>query len=277
LGTGGDPAEADSRSAGDSTSAGLGRRTLVAVVALTVAWGAIAVVARFWYTASQSGRLLDWSMVGLTIAVLWAGTALIAAGAGSRLSGRGQIVGEVVADAGVALITGAVIGLVLFFAQNGVEEDRFTREQRRDNVRFVREVVVQPDAPTKPFATLDLRDADLGGLDLSDADLSDAILADAYLADADLSGANLSHADLSDAYLADAELSGANLYRADLTEAYLVGADLSGANLGGADLTLTALTDANLTGARCGRNPITHEIEPTRDDYGTPEFTCPGQ
>jgi uncharacterized protein YjbI with pentapeptide repeats len=56
-----------------------------------------------------------------------------------------------------------------------VEEDRIEREIRQDNVRFIREVAIQLDAPTKPFAGFDLQDAQLVGLDLT-ADLANADL-----------------------------------------------------------------------------------------------------
>ena len=92
--------------------AGPGHRTAAVAVVVTVARG-VAVAA-----------YIRWGIVSLTIAVLGAGVALVIAGVRARVSRRGPVVGEVLSDAGVALMTGAVLGLVLYFAQNAVEEDR---------------------------------------------------------------------------------------------------------------------------------------------------------
>jgi uncharacterized protein YjbI with pentapeptide repeats len=211
-----------------------------------------------------------WSAIGVSVV----GIALIAlgvwVGSGTSNSRRRQLVAGLSGDAGIALVTGAVVGVVIFLAQETFEddrfdaqetfeEDRFDRDVRRDNVLFVREVATQVDPKSKPFAGLDLREAQLAGLDISDADLSDADLTDADLTGADLSGADLSDADLSgadlsdavlsDAVLSGAVLSGAVLSDADLTGAYLLFADLTGAYLFVADLTGAALADADLTGA----------------------------
>jgi uncharacterized protein YjbI with pentapeptide repeats len=195
-----------------------------------------------------------WQMVGLAVVVLVVGLGLVAGSVWGRLSRQGStfvaVVSEVTTDAGIALMTGAVLGLVLFAAQDRVEENRFAREQRleedrivrevrRDNVRFVREVATQRDAPAKPFAGLDLQDAEFAGLSLVDADFTEA----------DLRGANLTEANLTGADLPGADLEGADLSGADLTEVVLIGADLKGANLTGADLTGADLFEANLTRA----------------------------
>jgi hypothetical protein len=76
---------------------------------------------------------------------------------------------EVAKDAGIALLTGAALGLVIYPVEenrfdrarafedarirreHAREEVRAEREVRRDNIRFVREVVTQSDASTKPF------------------------------------------------------------------------------------------------------------------------------
>jgi uncharacterized protein YjbI with pentapeptide repeats len=207
--------------------------------------------------------------VWLTIGVSVVGMGLIAVGVwiGSATSNsrRHQLVASLASDAGVALVTGAVVGVVIFLAtdslernlldaQETFEEDRFERDVRRDNLRFVREVATQVGPKTKPFAGLDLREGHLAGLDLSEADLEAADLADADLTDADLSGADLTGADLTGADLSGADLSGADLTGADLTGTHLVHADLSGADLTDADLPdanllKARLTDADLTDA----------------------------
>jgi len=196
-------------------------------------------------------------------------------------------IGDASRDAGVALVTGAVLGLVLlpvdedrFVREQSLEdariereqrreEDRTEREERRDNLRFVRDLATERDPVAKPFASLDLREADLAGLDLSGADLRSSDLRGASLWFTDLSGAdltltNLSGTDLSktplrEAVLLTADLSDADLRGVVLTDAALLTADLTDAdltnsvawraNLSGANLTATRLNNADLTGA----------------------------
>jgi uncharacterized protein YjbI with pentapeptide repeats len=223
--------------------------------------------------------------VWLTIGVSVVGMGLIAVGVwiGSATSNsrRHQLVASLASDAGVALVTGAVVGVVIFLAtdslernlldaQETFEEDRFERDVRRDNLRFVREVATQVGPKTKPFAGLDLREGHLAGLDLSEADLKGADLADADLTradltDADLSlvdltGADLTGAHLTRADLVHADLTGANLEAADLTRADLTDADLPHANLLDANLTAADLTDADLTDADVTRADLTEAI-----------------
>jgi uncharacterized protein YjbI with pentapeptide repeats len=240
------------------------------------------------WVAARRASALEW--VALAACVLSAGLGFIALGVRLRLRGandaRRLVAGELAADAGLALVTGAVVGLVSFAAtqdleqglldvQEGLEEDRFERDARRDNVRFVREVTTQADVRDKPFAELDLRGAELGGLDLSQADFRGADLAnaslrradltDADLIGADLTGADLSYADLTGADLTDASLKRANLYyttlaspglllvadltRADLTEASLSSANIIDATLRGADLSRADLRNAGVVRA----------------------------
>jgi uncharacterized protein YjbI with pentapeptide repeats len=202
--------------------------------------------------------------VWLAIGVSVVGIGLIAVGvwvgSGASNSRRHQLVASLASDAGVALVTGAVVGVVIFLAtdslernlldaQETFEEDRFERDVRRDNLRFVREVATQVGPKTKPFAGLDLREGHLAGLDLSEADLAGADLAGADLAGADLTGADLAGADLTGADLAGADLTDVHLVEADLTGANLKAADLPGADLTDADLLGADLTDADLTDA----------------------------
>lgn len=174
-------------------------------------------------------------------------------------------------DIGVALVTGGIISLILFGAterleqgllrsQAELDENRFERDVRRDNVRFVRETVTQPNPTTKPFAGLDLSDADLSGLDLTNsnlegatldrADLSNANLDEANLEDASLRDANLTGVDLRYAILSRANLEGSTLAPVNLSGAQLEDADLSGTDLRGASLDLANMRGADLSGAR---------------------------
>ena len=143
--------------------------------------------------------------------------------------------------------------------QNQLTQDLAKASEIQENVRFVRQVVIDNRAP-KPFRGLNLRRATLSGLDLacenhkavpstSCADLEGADLIGADLFSTDLFGADLIAAKLAFAVLAHADLEGAGLSLADLTGADLEYADLKGAFLEGANLDDALLTWADLTGA----------------------------
>jgi hypothetical protein len=133
--------------------------------------------------------------------------------------------------------------------QDRAARDLATANEIQENVRFVRQVVID-NAAEKPFRALNLSGASLGSLDLACEDFKHyppTGCADLILAD--LRGANLRFADLRGADLRFADLTSANLSFADLTDANLTSANLSFADLTGADLTLANLNLANLTGA----------------------------
>lgn len=142
--------------------------------------------------------------------------------------------------------------------QDQLARDLETASEIQENVRFVRQVVID-NAAERPFAGLKLRGAVLGGLDLGcDRDpkilqpLSSvagrgtdcAIFYGANLDDADLDGASLRGAILSKASLVGASLILANLELADLRVADLRGADLRGADLSGARLSAVCYDSA---------------------------------
>jgi len=169
--------------------------------------------------------------------------------------GDASFVGKIAANAGLAVLTGAIIAVPIFVATQSIEDNRIAEARRlehqastdairRDNIRLVREIATQPVVLLKPFGKLDLRQAQLSKLDLSGADLHGADLRGAYMFDADLSGANIVYARLSKANLHATNMHGAQLIHADLRGARLEGAVLNGANLHGA-----TLTDADLTNA----------------------------
>ena len=96
------------------------------------------------------------------------------------------------------------VALALFGVQSYFEGQRELREVVRDDLRFVRETVVQTagvENPVKPFSGLQLGDQLLIGLDLSGADLDNTNLENADLANANLEGADLEGADLVNANL----------------------------------------------------------------------------
>jgi hypothetical protein len=192
----------------------------------------------------------------LAIGVSVVGIGLIAVGvwvgSGASNSRRHQLVASLASDAGVALVTGAAVGVVIFLATDSLSatSSLLKKPSRRiaSNATFAvttfgsferwrHKLVPRPS----PFAGLDLREGHLAGLDLSEADLAGADLAgadltDVHLVEAALTGANLKAADLPGADLTDADLLGADLTDADLTDADLSDADLSDANLNDAIL-----------------------------------------
>ena len=160
---------------------------------------------------------------------------------GSWLGRTGSVIGRVPTpagvptnwrDVGVALVTGALIGGFVLWAEQSrederaafaqqleddraaqtqqLEDDRTLRAEMLENTRFTRQLAID-QAETKPLAGLYLSGASLGGLDLSGADLRGADLSGADLRETDLTGADLSEADLSGANMIWAELVGARL------------------------------------------------------------------
>jgi uncharacterized protein YjbI with pentapeptide repeats len=212
------------------------------------------------WVVTRPGSPWIWPLVGF---LGIGGAALAVVGwwlrVGAAQSDAASVGGELASEAGIALATSAAVGAVLFLATQSLEANLFERDTRADNVRFVREVATEREPSIKPFAGLELREAQLAGLDLSNARLSDADLTAADLTRADLRNAELISADAADAILTSVnlrnadlthiDLSGADLDGADLSPTYLSGADLSGASLRDASLTGSDLHDANLTEA----------------------------
>jgi hypothetical protein len=151
--------------------------------------------------------------VWLAIGVSVVGIGLIAVGvwvgSGASNSRRHQLVASLASDAGVALVTGAVVGVVIFLATDSLSatSSMLKKPSRRiaSNATFAvttfgsferwrHKLVPRPS----PFAGLDLREGHLAGLDLSEADLTGADLTDVHLVEADLTGAKLNDAILED-------------------------------------------------------------------------------
>ena len=164
-----------------------------------------------------------------------------------------------------ALLFAGLLGVVLLWGINRIENRRADEAERLENLRFVRTAAADRGADRElRFRGLDLEGMHLAGLDLSGADLSGADLTGANLSDVDLTGADLtsalltsaalSHANLTSATLIFANLAGADLGAADLTDATLIEADLTAANLSsadleGADLSFAVLVDSDLSSA----------------------------
>lgn len=191
------------------------------------------------------------------------GLVLLVLSLGLVASGRHASIGELTGNAAVGLLTGVLVGMAVFAAtrglenqllnaQNSFEEDRFARDSRRDDLRFVREVVLQPNASLKPFSGLELGGAPLSGFNLSDADLDRSDLSAAELIDTDLSGASLINAELRDAVLLGADLTGARISGADFSGASLDRVSLVNVEASRANFHNAVLCEADLSGASFG-------------------------
>ena len=109
--------------------------------------------------------------------------------------------------------------------QDDLARDLANQAEVLENTRFVRQIATSEGDTPKPFASINLRGAELGGLHLrctelrrhlGCADFSNADLGEANLAFTDLRGAGLEEADLHKATLDMADLTGASLFEANL-------------------------------------------------------------
>ncbi len=178
---------------------------------------------------------------------------------------------------GGELVVGLLIALLAYGLTFDLEKRLADRQDRLENLRFVREHAA-PEL-RKPFRSLDLRGATLTGLDLTcAADKSSqrlgkepqpgqaeagtdgpfaedfespqcADLEQADLTEAEMSFTRLTGADLQEVQAARSSLVGADLASSSLKEADLRDADLSGANLTNATLERARLIGTNLTAA----------------------------
>lgn len=148
------------------------------------------------------------------------------------------------------------IGLCLATLQFWMDDRRSDREQRQDNLRFVRELSLDPDSTRGrlPFRSIDLTGMNLSLLSLPDADFSGALLDDAVFEGADLSGglfagASLRGADLRDVKLFGALFDAATFDGASLEHATVTNGTLVGSSFQGTDFTDVYLWKVNVDGA----------------------------
>jgi uncharacterized protein YjbI with pentapeptide repeats len=150
------------------------------------------------------------------------------------------------------IVLALIIGGALLAIQTYLDSVAANRDERRENLRFVRE---HAGANAEPghFVSIDLEDQNLSGLILDDADFFRANLAGANFDFANLrDGTSMSHADLTGASFAAAALPRVNLDWANATNAVFTGAvmvdvQLNGANVRGADFSGADLRGARLT------------------------------
>ncbi|WP_372699731.1 pentapeptide repeat-containing protein [Arthrobacter sp. JSM 101049] len=136
------------------------------------------------------------------------------------------------------LIAALLVGILSLQIQAGLDDRRSDQDDRRENVRFVRDRSSE-QVLDRPFRSIDLKGQLMPGLKLNKADFQGA----------NLSGANLEKTDLSDADFLDADLTGAKFFLAQLDSADFRDADLVGADFRFADLTDADLRSTDLSGA----------------------------
>jgi uncharacterized protein YjbI with pentapeptide repeats len=162
------------------------------------------------------------------------------------------------ADVGVALMTGAVVAIVVLLLEVSTQlrfndiESRRAKDQARQALLL--QVAVADHLAGARFSNEDLHDFYFVSKDLTDANFSGANLRNAIFISATLVSAHLDHADLRGANLSAANLQEADLSKANLTggailsQACLQGTDLQGATMTGADLSSSNTSFAKYDG-----------------------------
>lgn len=144
---------------------------------------------------------------------------------------------------GIALVTAAVISVVIFVLQI-LGEDRLRRDDAKREDQVANQALrLQLALSTGPLMFMDLTGEDLRKVNLVQKNLTQAIFDGADLREANLRGARLVRARFS-----NAKLGRANLYRAKLQRATLDGATLDEAIMSEANLSRAILRDAHLVG-----------------------------
>jgi uncharacterized protein YjbI with pentapeptide repeats len=103
--------------------------------------------------------------------------------------------------------------------QDRLSRDLANQAEVLENTRFVRSIATSKEETPKPFASINLRGAELGGLELGCNPRTP------------LGCADFRKADLQEANLTTAGFAGAGFWEADLRKANLTGTDLSSAFL----------------------------------------------
>lgn len=154
------------------------------------------------------------------------------------------------------LVAVLILGLQLIFEDRAtdrqVERDasQALREERLENLRFVRDRSSRDIVVDRPFAGLDLTDQDLTGLQLQNADFTGAVLDGADLTTANLAGAVFDHASMRETSLWGAVLTSADFYQTDL----------SSADLGSTSIHKTVFYEAKMQAANFGQADIARTI-----------------
>lgn len=154
---------------------------------------------------------------------------------------RSRLKGELL----VALVVGSLISAATIAVQAKLDGDAAARAedlaeraevaaQRRDDLRFVREVASAPGAAARPFDGLDLTEANISGLPLG-CDMPPAPDCASFVRTT-LKQASLVGADLRGARFQVSNAASASFARADLRRAYFDTSDLASTDFEQADL-----------------------------------------
>lgn len=145
----------------------------------------------------------------------------------------------------MALVVGSLISAATIAVQAEIDGNAAAREekladqaelaaQRRDDLRFVREVAAAPGAAARPFDGLDLTEANIAGLPLG-CDAPPALDCASFVRTT-LTQASFVGADLRGARFQVSYAESASFAYADLRRAYFDTSDLASANFEQADL-----------------------------------------
>jgi uncharacterized protein YjbI with pentapeptide repeats len=222
-------------------------------------------VAKWWQT--QKGDLVKDAIIGFLVGVV---LFLGACWWDARLQARQDALASRIAD-----------------RQDDLARDLANQAEVLENTRFVRSIATSKEETPKPFASINLRGAELGGLnlgcsprtllgcadfrksDLQEANLTTASFAGAGFWEADLRKANLTGTDFSAAIFKDANLDGAAtvqsagfqralLIRTTFVQARLERAAFSNANLTDVKADEALLSYGDFRNAYLRRSRLTH-------------------
>ncbi|MCY1233405.1 Pentapeptide repeats (8 copies) [compost metagenome] len=140
---------------------------------------------------------------------------------------------DIIAGIISGLVSGTLLSVVALTWDNNIA----VRQERAEDLRFVRDVYLQGDVPAMPFQGVDLEGMSLKGLHFG---CKDKELVERCLVYADFTGAKLKNANMSTMDLSWADFSGADLEGTNFSNSDLGGANFRGArNLDKANLTNT--------------------------------------
>jgi hypothetical protein len=175
--------------------------------------GRPAAVATWWET--QKGELARDAIIGFVVGVvLFVGACWWDA----RLQARQDALASAIANRQDELAK------AIAERQDGLSRDLANQAEVLENTRFVRQIATSEGDTPKPFASINLRGAQLGGLVLGCTDVK------RHRGCADFSKADLHEANLDSTYLEGAEFGGADLRKVSLHQVNFSYARLDDAN-----------------------------------------------
>lgn len=156
------------------------------------------------------------------------------------------------------VVIALMIGLLLAALQIWVEDNRSDRQERLENLRFVRDRSSSTQLD-RPFSGIDLAEMNLSGLSLAAADFKGARLDGVRFTLAGLEGAHFEDASMRNADLREADLSRVNFGStvadgANFTRAVLRGAQLVDSSFTNVDFKNAGLFDLDFAGSSFDRS-----------------------